>query len=157
MGKILGILIVILLVAGGAYYLGMQRAGENMTNGNATTTEQNQGATTGESKEVDPMIVGTWESTEDPKFTREFFASGTLTDRYDGDESATENAAFVTIDPSVVSVPSVPTASLAGVTVIRVDFASGPMFFSINELSETELAMTNLSGRGNILRFTKVK
>lgn len=154
--KAVSIGIVIIIVAGAAYYFGTTRSSESGAQQSSTTTGTQQSGI-GEYKEVDAKVVGTWKSQEDPKFTRTFSADGTVTDRYEGDASATETAAFVTIDPIVVEVPGVPAASLSDVTVIRIDFASGPMFFSINTLTDTELAMTNLSGRGNILTFTKVQ
>jgi hypothetical protein len=43
-------------------------------------------------------------------------------------------------------------------SVIRVDFPkTGTMYFSIQTLSTSTLEMTYLSGRGNILSFTKVQ
>jgi hypothetical protein len=164
MSKTLSIGLAIIIIAGAAYYFGVAKPKAASEGGEVSSAMPAPGSSNveemvvgGEYTEVDPVLVGTWRSKDDTKFTREFKADGTMTDRYQGDASATETASFVTINPSVVEVPGVPAANLAGMTVIRVDFSSGPMFFSINSMTDKELSMTNLSGRGNILTFTKAK
>ena len=62
---------------------------------------------------------------------------------------------WVVVDPEAEMIEGVPLDTLAGMTVIRIDFEE-PLYFSLNSLSETELTMTYL-GRGNILMFTKVQ
>ena len=106
----------------------------------------------------DPMMSGTWKSTEDAKFTREFEADGTITDKYEGDVEATTVGSWKVVDPNTEIKLPVPAINLAGMTVIKTEWGNGEvMYFSINTLTDTELEMTNLSGRGNILVFTKVK
>lgn len=149
--KTVSIVLLIALALGAVYYFTAARTASDNSNTSENTSNVVQDETAN-----GPAMTGTWRSNEDAKFTREFGAEGTVTDRYEGDASATETAPYAVIDPGTVEVPGVPAVSLSGMTVIRIDFASGPMFFSINTLTDTELAMTNLSGRGNILSFTKV-
>lgn len=159
MSRTLVIGAVIIILAGIAYYVGFgDGAPATSPDQNATSTvsgDESDGVFT----VVDPVMVGTWKSKEDAKFSREFKADGTVVDRYSGDASATATGTFVTIDPSKVEVPGVPKENLMGMTVIRTmwEGEGAPMFFSINSMTDVELSMTNLSGRGNILMFTKVK
>lgn len=106
----------------------------------------------------DPSMHATWRSTEDPKFTRTFRADGTVTDAYEGDAAATESGTYAAIDPATETGFPLPAANFSGTTVIRIDFErSGPMYFGILTLTESELAMTNISGRGNTLSFVRVQ
>lgn len=101
-------------------------------------------------------IPGTWKSDEDPKFTREFTASGTITDRYEGDTSATITGSWTVVDPTTEAT-GLPVEAVTGMTIIKVTYPdSEVMYFGISSITETTLSLINLSGRGNILMFTKV-
>ena len=151
--KTLWVVIVIILLAGATYWYSngqsAQQAGPDQ-----------QVPASGESSAVDPLMTGTWKSTDDAKFTRTFNADGTVTDAYEGDASATVTGTYTTVDPlkePAGALGAVPLESLTGVTVLKVTFPqSEVMYFSINKLTETSLTMTYL-GRGNILLFTKVR
>jgi hypothetical protein len=41
------------------------------------------------------MLVGTWQNNADTGFTRQFNADGTMTDRYEGDDSATIHGTWI--------------------------------------------------------------
>jgi hypothetical protein len=131
--------------------------GENTGNGQEMT--QDKMSAEEMAMQRDPNMMGTWKSTDDAKFTRTFTADGKVTDSYEGDASATDTGTWQVVDPAVEVIGSTVSAEyLAGMTVIRINFEkSGTMFFSINSLSETNLAMTYLEGRGGILSFTKVQ
>ncbi|MDO8514155.1 MAG: hypothetical protein Q7S50_01265 [bacterium] len=150
--------IVVLVVAVGAYYFATTRlkieapvsqgmpvlGGEN--SGNEMVVEN------------DPLVNGTWKSTEDSKFTREFRADGTVVDTYEGDASATSMGTYMVVDPARETGIPVPAANLAGMTIIKTTWANGDvMYFGVNSLTESDLKLVNLSGRGNILMFTKVQ
>lgn len=156
--KTLTIGIAIVLLAVLAYYMGTMQPQSVIRAQDESPVMTGGENEAGVYAAVDPAMTGTWESKEDAKFTREFRADGTVVDRYQGDASATATGTFVTIDPSVVEVPGIPSANLGGLTVIRIEWAGdpAPMFFSIQTMTESELHMTNLSGRGNILMFTKI-
>lgn len=153
--------VIIILVAGGGWYYYSQKSGDSMMSGDHMTTSGTS-TTTGQAQESGATaqgqsMVGVWKSTEDAKFTRTFNADGTVTDAYAGNASATETASYTTIDPTTEANFPIPVASVAGMTVIRIDFSSGPMYFGILTLTDTNLEMSNLSGRGNTLSFTKVQ
>ena len=106
----------------------------------------------------DPMI-GTWQSTEDSKFTRQFNADGTVVDAYQNDASATMFGTWMVVDPAKEpqDTLNVPADSLAGMTVLKITFSNGDiMYFDVNKLTETSLTLTYL-GRGNVLTFIKMK
>ena len=86
---------------------------------------------------------------------REFRADGTFTDTYEGAASAQMRGTWTIVDPTKENV-GIPAASLSGITVVRMNFTDGPMYFGVNALSETDLTLTNYSGRGNILMFSKI-
>ena len=105
----------------------------------------------------DPAMNGTWKSKEDAKFTREFNADGTVTDRYEGDASATMTGTYMFVDAGVETDLSVPASYLAGTKVIKTTWPDGTiLYFAVQSVTATDLALVNLSGRGNILSFTKV-
>ena len=107
-----------------------------------------------------PAMNGTWKSKEDAKFTREFKADGTVTDTYDGDASATMTGTYMIVDPLKEpegAFGNAPVASLTGMTIIRTTWPNSEiMYFGVQSLTETDLSLIHLSGRGNILSFTKV-
>lgn len=160
--KILWGIIVVLIAVGGWYYYSQQSTpvseqGMESTQMAGTPMRDDTAMADGDSMlATDASLQGTWISTEDTKFTRQFNPNGTVTDAYAGDASATETAPYaVNVDASTATGLSVPAANLAGTTLVRIDFKSGPMYFGIVKLTATDLQMTNLSGRGNILVFTK--
>jgi hypothetical protein len=141
--------IIVIVLAAIAYFFLMQK----------TAVSQDAAVTAAPTaSSTDQRLAGTWKSTDDAKYTREFSADGSVVDRYEGDDSATETGTYVQIDPSTDAGLPVPAAALAGQSVIRIDFPKeGAMYFSINTLTDTSLAMTYLSGRGNVLSFTRVQ
>ena len=153
--KALAGIVVVLVVAGGAYWFYTDYQKEGAT---AQGSKSMEGQQVG--SEVmpgnDPAMNGTWKSNEDAKFTREFNADGTVTDRYEGDAGATANGTWTTVDPAKEANIDVPLQYLAGMTVVKIHFPEGDYYFSINSLSATNLKMTYLGGRGNVLTFTKV-
>ncbi|OGG53040.1 hypothetical protein A3H16_02385 [Candidatus Kaiserbacteria bacterium RIFCSPLOWO2_12_FULL_53_8] len=109
--------------------------------------------------QADPMMVGTWRSNEDAKFTREFRADGTVVDAYEGDASASALGTWIIVDPTKEpqDMLGVPADSLMGLTVLKLTFSNGDiMYFGVNSLTETSLALTYI-GRGNTLNFTRMQ
>lgn len=154
-------LVIIVLATAALYVAYGQNRNQSVLTETATTTQgvSGEGEEAGAYTAVDPAMTASWRSKEDAKFTREFKPDGTVVDRYQGDASATAEGVYVTIDPFVVTVPNVPAENLSGMTVLRITWEGdpAPMYFSINKMTESELHMTNLSGRGNLLMFTKIK
>lgn len=102
---------------------------------------------------VSASMTGTWKSSDDTKFTRTFAADGTVTDRYEGEDSATISGQWSVIDPTQESV-SLPVVKDA--KVIKIQFPEEALYFAVTSVSETELVMTYLSGNG-VLRFMRVQ
>jgi|GEM_PF-3103847 len=157
--------ILVLALAGLAYYFGFDHGWERSVANSATSSQEENSESSQQNVEGgysagDARMVGKWKSTEDAKFTREFRADGTIVDMYLGEESATVSGLYAQIDTTVIAVPGVPRENLAGLTVIQIAFGddpANPMFFGIHTLTDSELHMSNLSGRGNMLVFAKVK
>src|SRR3989344_5588573 len=111
-----GIIIIILVV--GAYLVATQNnpaPADTQPEVVSTTTEISW---TPEASRA----VGTWQSTEDAKFTREFRVDGTVTDMYEGDASATANGTWnqvVTVEAEPVQLPAV-----GGATLLKLIFGS---------------------------------
>ena len=138
-------LVALVVIAGAGYWFMTDYQKEGMTQTNEALAPNDQ------------YMVGTWTSSEDAKFSREFKMDGTVIDRYQGDTATTETGTYATVDPTAETGFPVPEASVAGMSVIKIVFPkSGTMYFSINALTDSDLTMTNLSGRGNILVFTRV-
>lgn len=150
--RTLAIVIIVILVGGLALLVGTMKRDVP-----AEKPAAGQEAPMGKRVAGDPM-VGTWRSKDDAKFSREFKADGTVVDRYEGDASATQIGTYTAVDTAAEAVPGVPAANLAGAMVIKVLWQNDPqpMYFSISSITEVELSMINLSGRGNILSFERV-
>jgi len=155
--KVLIGIVVVLAVAGGAYYFATTRSQsvEPVSQGMPVPGSENSGNEMVVAN--DPAMNGRWQSTEDAKFMREFRADGTVVDTYEGNASATTMGTYMVIDPAAETGLPVPAANLAGMTIIKTTWSNGViMYFGVNSLTESDLKLVNLSGRGNILIFTKV-
>jgi hypothetical protein len=147
--KAIAWIIVAIVVIGGGWYL-ISQYGKA-----ATLGHEGQHATAS-----DPVMVGTWKSTDDASFTRTFNDDGTVVDAYTGDASATETGTFTTVDPlkePAGAFDTVSPESLAGMTVLKLSFPkSGVMYFGVQSETESSLNLIYI-GRGNTLSFVKVK
>lgn len=154
-------IVVVLAVAGGAYYLGMQRSAAPTSQNMPVPGTENQGnemvVVNGSAKMSAEAgrVVGKWKSTEDAKFTREFREDGTVTDMYEGDASATSNGTW----NQVVDVAAEPFEfpAVGGATFLKLVFGSETYYFSVSaDTTADKLVLVHLSGRGNVLSFTRV-
>jgi hypothetical protein len=166
--------LLIVIIALGAYYIG-KRAKKDDTTATTPTPQQTTPTSTIVSTTstlrtpanldiaFDPVyvkrtITGVWKSTEDGKFTRTFTTDGKIMDFYEGDETAAVQGIWSIADKATKQFIGLPAESLAETTVIKVAFGEdGVMYFGVDELTDTNLSLTNLSGRGNVLSFTKLK
>jgi hypothetical protein len=158
--RVITVGIAIIILGAIAYYVATTRTDDAMMQDDSAMNEGmmvpgEEGSDMVVGGDTETKMAGSWKSKEDAKFTREFRADGTFSDRYEGDASATASGSWKVVDPTKVDV-GVPAAALAGVTVVEMNFEDGPMYFGIANVSDVELAMVNYSGRGNILVFTKV-
>ncbi|MDP2649018.1 MAG: hypothetical protein U1D26_02050 [Patescibacteria group bacterium] len=102
-------------------------------------------------------LVGTWRSTQDPKFVREFRADGTVTDSYEGEPSATSVGTYASVGASQTDL-QIPASALEGMSIIAIEFPdTGTLYFAVATLTDTSLEMIYISGMGNVLSFTKVR
>ena len=105
---------------------------------------------------IQGAIVGTWQSLDDPKFTREFAADGKAVDRYEGDESATTRGHWT------MFLGSSPPAGTAGrafqhdVVYLRLDENGDVLLFALAGLSRSDMKMVYLE-RGNLLSFVRLR
>ena len=165
-GVLIGIIALVLLGAGYWFYADFQKQGESNRLAQVEAAQDASTVSGTNSTQVggevapgnDPAMNGTWKSKEDTKFTREFNADGTVTDRYEGDASATMTGTYMFVDAGVETDLPVPAANLAGTKVIKTTWPDGTiLYFAVQSVTATDLALINLSGRGNILSFTRVQ
>ena len=159
-GVLIGIIALVLLSAGYWFYADFQKQGEpnRLAQGEAAQDTNSMQIGGEVAPGNDPAINGTWKSKEDTKFTREFNADGTVTDRYEGDASATMTGTYMFVDAGVETDLPVPAANLAGTKVIKTTWPDGTiLYFAVQSVTATDLALINLSGSGNILSFTRVQ
>lgn len=141
------VIFILLVIAGIWYYMTMKPA--------PTSSEQipeEQGAA-----EVAPApedtVTGSWRSTTDPNFTREFSADGKVTDRYEGDESATVTGTWEIILSA--SLPQIGLPQVEG-TILRVQFPEEALYFLVNSDTDADtLSLTYLTGNG-VLTFERI-
>lgn len=138
-------IIVILLCIGGVWYYLETR--DDVVPPEAQVEE------VGTESESSTSVVGSWRSTEDPKFTREFTADGTITDRYEGEEGATTTGSWEVVTAASLSGLGLP--EVEG-TIIRVQFPEEAFYFSVNaETDQDTLSLTYLGGNG-VLVFERI-
>ena len=104
-------------------------------------------------EDVSEMIVGLWESTDDDKFTREFLGTGTVTDRYEGDEFATSVGTWELLDS--LSGEPISTPAAAGATYLKIVFSEEVLYFTVSEVLDDTLQLIFLD-RGGALNFTRM-
>jgi hypothetical protein len=101
-------------------------------------------------------LAGTWQSLDDPKFTREFDASGASADRYEGDESAT------TLGHWTVFLGNAPPAGIdkrafqPDVVYLRLAQNGDVLLFALTGLTRSDMKMVYLE-RGNLMSFVRLK
>ena len=101
-------------------------------------------------------LVGTWQNTDDTRFTREFAADGTATDRYaDDPRSAAKGTWFVfngnAPPPEAKAYKMIPEA-----TYLEIRQNGDLLLYGLANLSAQSLEMVYLE-RGNRLSFARLK
>ena len=143
---LLGLVVVIVLV-GGAYwfYTDYQREGMKVD----TQPQAKMSPEAG-------RAVGKWQSADDAKFTREFREDGTVTDMYEGDANATMSGMW----SQVIDVSAEPFQfpAVGDATFLKLVLGADTLYFAISaDTTGDKLVLINLSGRGNILTFTRMQ
>lgn len=146
---IIAIVVVIVILLAGWYYM-------SQDNQQATyqPTPTNDAAGT---QQTSNDLVSTWQSNQDEKFKREFMADGKVTDRYEGQASATASGTWTTVNTDTETIANIPAASIAGKMVIKISYNDGTTtYFAVNSLTQETLSTTDLSGNGAVTTYTRV-
>ena len=151
------VLIAVIVIGGGFYffYTPQQVAedqNEEVVVGDETS-EPIEDEMVGEAPLPTNSIVGTWQSTQDPKFIRTIYENGGYSDTYVGDPEASENGPWVTFTkanaPESLSFPlkeNTTYLQLSGDVILH---------FEIVSVTDKVLTMIYLN-RGNVLEFVRI-
>lgn len=115
-----------------------------------TTTPHYPGPST---EVANPSIEGTWRSTDDARFIREFQQDGTVIDTYASAPDATSIGIWTYVENPLREQPDLPVDN--GDTVLKISFAEEVLYFGVSELSENRLVLLYLGGNG-ILTFERI-
>lgn len=146
---IVGIVVVLALGVVGWWYWAMMLPAQTVNEMPIEETSDASGSTVQSAMD----LSGTWRSKEDARFVRVFTTDGSVTDRYEGDDSATVSGTWNVVEDPATERPELP--AIEGAQVIKVQFSEEVLYFAITKLTETDLSMIYLSGNGS-LEFTRV-
>ncbi len=142
------ILIALVIVAGGLMYV--LRLGDPA----ATSAEADDpGAVKTQDSSSD--LIGVWRSTQDPKYTREFEASGAVIDRYEGDESATATGTW-SVFTAADAPDGLPFEIRGSDRYVLITSDGEALHFRIADASENQLELVYMD-RGGVLTFVRVR
>ncbi|HTW36024.1 MAG TPA: hypothetical protein VMD53_15505 [Rhizomicrobium sp.] len=105
---------------------------------------------------VRTVLAGTWQSTDDTKFTRELDADGKAVDRYEGDASATTPGRWMLFLGSKPPVGTAGRAFQPDVVYLRLEQNGDVLLFALAGLSRSDMKMVYLE-RGNLMSFVRLK
>ena len=105
---------------------------------------------------VRAALAGTWQSTDDPRFTRELDADGRAVDRYEGDASATTQGHWTLFLGNKPPAGTTGRAFQPDVIYLRLDQNGDVLLFALAGLSRSDMKMVYLE-RGNLLSFVRLK
>lgn len=147
MNKNLIIIILAIIIAGGAWYIfaGMDKEVE--------VQEENEEMVVDDALPAD-SIAGVWQSTEDPNSIRTIYENGGFMDTYEGMEDATTEGSWVTFTEDNAP-EAFPFEVAEDTTYLALQAAEETLFFSIAELTEERLVLIYLN-RGGTLEYTRV-
>ena len=147
MKAIIWLIIILVIIAGAGYFLLPTEPTGEVPNPSASEEPARYAS-------ADAALVGVWQSTDDALYSREFATDGTVTERYEGDESATIVGTWETFTDTS-NLPE-PLAGSAGVTFLRVVFEGEAFYYSIADVSLSNLQLIYLD-RGGALNFIRVE
>ena len=139
------ILIGLVLSAGLGYFIGYDHGFESQV-ASTPTASISQAAT------VMSEIIGRWQSTEDPKFTREILNDGSVIDRYEGEPDS--KGLWMVFTKDIPDTAFTGTLEEGAVYLSLSMSEDEKLYFKILNTGNTlEL---NYLDRGNTLSFTRV-
>ncbi|MDP3402485.1 MAG: hypothetical protein Q8S35_00825, partial [bacterium] len=136
---VIGIVVVLALAVVGWWYLAMMVPVQTLPQ---EMSPEGTGAKVS-TVQTSMDLSGTWRSKQDARFVRVFAVDGTITDRYEGDDSATVTGTWNVVEDLASERPELVVNG--NVQVIRVQFAEEMLYFAIAALTETDLSMIYLS------------
>lgn len=104
---------------------------------------------------IHTALVGTWQSQNDTKLTREFDADGRTVERYEGDDSATN------IGRWALFYGKSPPPGFSGqkfedkVVYLKIDQNGDVLLFALAGLTRSDMKMVYLE-RGNVMSFARL-
>lgn len=134
------------LIVGAGYYFFTGKADA------PTTTDPSSDEMRNRERVGDPL-VGVWQSKEDARFSRTFYADGSFTDRYEGEPSATQPGEWKRTAGTNADLSSSLEAGLDGLELV----IDGDVYrFGIIDVTVDSLELVYLD-RGGVLTFTRVR
>lgn len=151
MKKIL-IILIFILIGAGIGHLFEKNWGKDADIQETPEENQTAGVVEEDVPSVAEELEGTWQSTQDQKFVREF-RDDTVTDFYDNEVSGTPGtwALFTADNP----LPTYDGPLEDGSTYLALVFNEETLFFEVTEITSTHLDLIYLD-RGGILTFMRV-
>jgi hypothetical protein len=101
-------------------------------------------------------LTGTWQSTDDTKFTRELDTDGRAADRYEGDNSETTPGHWTVFLGNAAPANVTGRKLVPNGVYLELDQNGDRLLFGLVGLSRSELKMIYLE-RGNLLSFVRLK
>ncbi|HEY0947940.1 MAG TPA: hypothetical protein VGE53_00405 [Candidatus Paceibacterota bacterium] len=147
---VLGIVVVIALAVLGWWVFAFMMP----ASGTPLDTEAVSEDVTSPNAEEPFSLSGTWRSTQDPRFIRVFAIDGSVTDYYEGEESATVIGRWNVVEDANAEQPEF--ATLSGMRTIKIEFPEEVLYFAVVTLTDEKLELSYLA-RGNTLSFTRVR
>lgn len=145
--KLIAIIVAIIVVVGLFLFYTEQQGGVSKLFETKTESEYSDAPL------APDALPGMWRSIEDPSFTRTIFENGGYVDAYAG-EDLSINGPWMTFTDETAPL-GFPYTAQSGVTYLQLIDESGPLYFSIAELTEESLVLIYLD-RGGVLEFERV-
>lgn len=146
----IALVVVLALIAGGYLWYTNQPSALPPQVSDTTETPTTEGRPSAVT--ITNSIEGNWRSVDDAHFIRSFSASGTVTDRYEGNEDATAIGHYA-LDGD--NVPAQVRAAAGASPVLTLEFPEEALFFIVTKLTADELELVYIGAHGT-LRFTRI-
>ncbi|HUO50080.1 MAG TPA: hypothetical protein VMU25_00695 [Candidatus Paceibacterota bacterium] len=168
--RVLWGIIVVLVVAIGAWYMAAYHMPEaspatsttttaSSTDSNASTSAQSSGVPltqpSADPAQIGSNMVGTWQSVDDGNYHVKITADGTWTDSYGTTTSATQTGKY-SLFTNATDDKDLPIPAQPGVVYLKVIEGKDTFYYSVIEASSNTLQLSYLD-RGNTLAFVRIQ